>query len=228
MNTNTEDSIKKDDLAETEVQKESEDGVNDTLLAELDAIMTLTAAGAMPSPKQEEDFMAALDELKAEYPDEDIYYSFIPHNGFYAYRRQYMADTAMIEEKVADLSRELTSQFRKKNEKLITELRIAIQNEYVAANSASGKEKIQASSVHVPEELIIQRLPADVAKEFEKIDGQIEDMVILLTLDACVIYPRDIKEKIATRRIATGVPGIISRYIAQISGFVKDVRIRKG
>lgn len=192
----------------------------------IEAILALTAAGAAPTREEEEEFFSVIEELKSRNPGEDIYYSYIPHNGFFAYRREYMSDMASIEEKVSDLARTLTTRFRQKYEKTISDIRIAIQKEYVLANS--GKEKIEPSGVHVPEELIIQRLPKEAVKEYEDIDGKVEDLAILSILEECVLYPFDMKERIASRRIAIGVPNILSSYIHQISGYVKNVKIRKG
>ncbi len=181
-------------------------------------ITSLNAAGGLPTDSDSNEFMAVLEDLKGRYPGEEIYYSFIPFNGYFAYRKQYMSDLEFVENSVMNLTTSLISEFRKKNLDAINATRARLVSEKAKAKNPDP----------VTEDEILRGLPEEVRMDYSRIDGAIEDASVLGIIERCVLYPYDIAERIEEKRIATGIPQILTSYIMRISGWVRNVSIMKG
>ena len=189
-------------------------------------VASLAASGGLPTEEQETEFNAVLLRLSEKYPGEEIYSSFIPYNGFFAYRKQYLSDLEEIEDHTNEITSRMITEFREKHSPLLESIRMSIAREKAQAASRPGAP-VDSKSVFVSEEEIFRKLPAEIIRDYSKIDSAVEDASVFGTLSRCVLYPKDMADRIQRKRIPPGIPAILSSNILRISGWVRNVSIKK-
>lgn len=134
-------------------------------------------------------------KLKDKYPGEKFFYTYIPYNGYYFYRKQDMSTVRGATIVVDAASDKLLTAFRTKHKDII--------------------EKLDPETP----------MPPEIQSEFESIQNDIADMSNYENLKRCVVYPENIVEMIEKESLPSGIADTIIKYIFQVSGWYTSTTI---
>ena len=138
-----------------------------------------------------------IEKVKEKYPNEKLFYTYVPYNGFYFYRRQTMAmikDVAVI---VEESSAKSLAEFRERNKEVIDKLK----------DTDLFPQELQI-------EIDIMRDDAADISNFENIRR-------------CVVYPENIGTMIDDGSIPSGFATSLIGNIFEVSGWGKHTEIKE-